>query len=106
MTESKLADQPAIPLEVRPLHVVEQPATTTDHFEQSTTTVIVLLVGSEVVSQIIDALGEERHLYGGGPAVGLVCPVFFDDRCFDERHLGYILQTYNCGSSAEFIEAQ
>jgi len=35
-----------------------------------------------------------------------VCPVFFDDRCFDERHLGYILQTYNCGSSAEFIEAQ
>jgi|SRR6185437_15968456 len=106
MTESKLADEPAIPFEVRPLHVVEQPATTTNHLEQSAATVIVLLMGSKVVGQIIDALGEERDLHGGGPAVGLVCSVFFDDRCFDERHLGYILQTYNCGSSAEFIEAQ
>jgi hypothetical protein len=62
VTQSKLGDELAIPLKVRPLHVVEDSATTPDHLEQTTPRVVVFLVDAEMVGEVVDPLGEERYL--------------------------------------------
>src|SRR5579862_212780 len=87
--QSKLSDELAIPLEVRPLHVVEDSATAPDHLEQTTAAVVVLGVQAEMIGEIVDSLGEERYLELGRTAIGLVCPVLFNERSLDERHYVY-----------------
>src|SRR5579872_4564607 len=87
--QSKLSDELAIPLEVRPLHVVEDTATTPDHLEQTTPAVVVFRMQAEMIGEVVDSLGKKRYLELGRPAVSLVCPVLFDERSFDERHYVY-----------------
>src|SRR5215217_713363 len=60
--EPQFLDDLPVSVDIRTLQVVEQPTTFSDHLEESTTAVVVLLVGAEVVGQIIDSLSEQRDL--------------------------------------------
>ena len=78
-SQSELGDERPIPLDVVTSEIVEQPAPTTDHREQSPTGVMVLAVDLQVFRQVVDALGEERDLDLGGAGVGLVEAMLSDD---------------------------
>src|SRR6185312_9579554 len=51
------------------LQVPKQRAALRDQHQQAAARVVVLLVGLEVLGEVRDALGEDRHLHFGGPGV-------------------------------------
>src|SRR5690348_16070358 len=87
VTEPELGDELAIALDVRPLHVVEQPAAPTDHLEQATTRVVVLAMGLEVVVEVVDAVRQHRHLHARRAGVGFGGAVLLDRRGLVESHV-------------------
>ena len=89
--EPQFLDDLPVSVDIRSLQVVQETATTSDHLEESTTTMVVLLVGAEVVRQIVDPLGEQGDLNAGRATVGLVRPIFLDGRAFFESHVLKVL---------------
>jgi magnesium-transporting ATPase (P-type) len=89
--ETQFLDDLSVGIDVRTLQVVEQTATLAIHLQQPTTTMMIVLVGAEVVVQVFDALGEERHLNPGRSRVSFVRPVFLDGRAFIESHVPELL---------------
>jgi hypothetical protein len=78
--ESQILHDLAVAVDIRALQVVQQTPALPDHLEKATTTVVILLVGAEVVGQIVDAFGEDCNLNARRPSVRLVCLVLVD-RC-------------------------
>jgi len=54
--QAQFLDDLPVSVDIRALQVVEQTATLTDHLAKPTATVVIFLVGAEVVGQIVDAL--------------------------------------------------
>ena len=69
--DAQLADQRLIAACVARLQIVEQAATLRHELEQAPARVIVLLVCFEVLGEVRDSLGEDRHLHFGRPRVAL-----------------------------------
>ena len=61
-TQSQLCDQGPVPLHVLFLEVPKQSPTLTDHHEQASPTVMILLMGLQMVGEVIDPLSEQRNL--------------------------------------------
>jgi hypothetical protein len=59
------------------LEVPEQSPTLTNHHQQTSPAVMVLLIDLQVLSEVVDALGQQRHLDLCGSSVIGVCTVFF-----------------------------
>ena len=55
----------------------------TDHLEKSAAAVMILVVGLEMLGQVVDPVGKDRDLYLGGTGVTLVGGVLFDNALFD-----------------------
>jgi hypothetical protein len=85
--EAQFLDDLPVSADIRTPQVVQETFATSDHLEESTTAVVILLVEVEVISQIVDLLGEQGDLNAGRASVGLVCPVFLDGRAFFESHV-------------------
>ena len=60
--QAETLDQLLVAADVLALQVVEQAAALTDHDQETTTAVEVLLVGLEVFGQVADALRQDRDL--------------------------------------------
>src|SRR5215216_5596480 len=85
--QAQFLDDFAVVVDISALQVVEQAATLTDHLEEATATVVILLVGAEVVRQIVDALCEQRNLNASRSTVCLVRPKLLDGGAFFESHV-------------------
>src|ERR1700737_3854188 len=75
-------DQLLVALGVLGLQIVEEPPPLADQLEQAAPRVVVLLVGLEMLGQVMDALGEQRDLHLGRAGVALVGAELLDDRGF------------------------
>jgi len=75
VAEAKVRNDLAIAFEVGPLEIVEQALSLADHLQQSATAVMILGVGAEVVSEVVDVLGEDRYLHVGRTRIVGVLPV-------------------------------
>ena len=83
-------DDRAVALDVVLGDVVEQPPATTDQLQQAASGVVVLLVGLQVLVEVVDALGEECDLDLGRAGVGVVLAMLGDDvRLVDIDLLGH-----------------
>jgi hypothetical protein len=80
--QAQFLDDLPVAVDIRALQVVEQTATLTDEHAKATTTVVILLVGAEVVRQMFDALAEQRNLNASRSGVSLVRPIFLDGGAF------------------------
>src|SRR5687768_16467001 len=76
--EAEADDQSPVPLDVVLLHVVEKAPPTDHQHQQTSPAVVVLLVGLQVLGEVVDALGEDRDLHLGRARVSLVKPVLAD----------------------------
>ena len=70
MPESKLLDERSVRLQVTSLEIRQQAAPGTHHLEQAAAAVMVLQMGTEVLGEGVDPLGQERHLHLGRAGVG------------------------------------
>ena len=86
MPESEVGDELAIPLDIRPLQVLEKTTALPDHLEEAAPAVVVLRVRVEVGPEVVDAGREERDLDGSASTIVLVEPVLLDDFVFLNRH--------------------
>ena len=103
--EAQFLDDFPVSVDIRTPQVIQETFTTSDHLEESTTAVVVLLVEVEVISQIVDLLGEQGDLNAGRASVGLVCPVFLDGRAFFESHVLVILSRVGGVRCAHYVIA-
>src|SRR5258705_758842 len=87
--QPEFLDDLPVSVDVRPLHVVEQATTRTDHLQQPTAAVMVLLVRPEVISEVVDALRQEGHLHPRRTGVGLVRLVLRERRSVIESHVSW-----------------
>src|SRR2546423_1199905 len=71
-TQPETGDQRPVPLDVVVFHVVEQPTAATDQHQQTPPAVMVLLVDLQVLGELVDAAGEQRHLHLGRTRVGVM----------------------------------
>jgi hypothetical protein len=85
--QAQFLDDLPVTVDIRALQVIEEAATLSDHLEEATATVVILLVGAEVVRQIVDALGEQRNLNASRATVGLMRPELLDGGAFFESHV-------------------
>src|SRR5690606_21329055 len=69
-----------VPRDVGGLQVLQQALALTDHEHQTTTRVVIVLVGLQVLGQVLDAVRQERGLDLGRTGVALAGRVLRDDR--------------------------
>src|SRR5699024_8973893 len=69
----------AVALDVDALQVLQEALALTDQQHQTTTGVVIVLVGLEVLGQVVDPMREERDLDLGRTGVALGGPVLLDD---------------------------
>src|SRR3546814_2310619 len=66
-----LRDQVQIALTIGGPEIVQQRATLVDEHQQAAARMVVLRVGLEMLGEVADALGEDRHLHLGRTGVAL-----------------------------------
>ena len=87
LSEVQACDDRSVTLDVLLFEIVEQATALTDHFQQASARVMILLVEFEVLIEVVDALGEQRDLNLGRTGVTLVQGIRFDEFLFG---LGYV----------------
>ena len=80
--ESELGDQRSIPLDILATQVIEEATSLTDHHQEAATTVMVVLVVSQMLGEVADSLREQSNLDLGGPCVALVCAELGNNFCW------------------------
>src|SRR5665213_2773231 len=98
VTEAKLGDELAIPLNFCPLHVIEEAATPTDHLQQAAAAVMIFLVRLEMFVQVVDTIREDGHLDARRTGVGLILAVLLDCRSLVESHVTGCACRASCAS--------
>ena len=89
MTETKILNDPAVSIDVRPLEVIQESATLAHHLEQSSPAVMIFGVLLEVVGEVVDTLSEDCDLHPARTSVSFVTTVFSDRRCLLKSHVVY-----------------
>src|SRR5690554_3815836 len=77
--ETEPRDQRPVTLDVLSAQVVEQTATLADQHQQPAAAVVVVLVLAEVLGEVVDPFGQDRHLHLGRARVAVVVPEFGHD---------------------------
>ena len=79
LSEVQLVDDRAVTLDVGLLEVAEKVSSVADHLLKSAAAVVVLVVGLEVLGEVLDSVGKKRDLYLGRTCVTLVGSVLFNN---------------------------
>ncbi len=82
LSDSELRDDGSVALDVNFFKVVEQTTTLTYHLEQTAARMTILLMGLEMLGEVIDALSEECDLNLWGTRIALVESILIDDFIF------------------------
>ena len=93
VAQSQVFDQLPVPLQVGALQILQKAPTPPDHFEQSLSAVMVVLVLIEVCPQMVDPRGEEGDLDGGASTIRVVELVLLDDLFFVDAHVSFRAST-------------
>src|SRR5437016_4188837 len=72
LAQSEAGDDRPVALDVVLLDVIEQAATAAYQHQEASTAVMVLLVGLQMLSEMLDAFGQQRDLHLGRPCIGVV----------------------------------
>ena len=67
LTQAQLSDQGTVTVDVLLCQIVQQVAALTNHLQQATAAVIVMDVGTQMLGELVDAVGEDSNLYLGEP---------------------------------------
>ena len=78
-SQTELADDGTVTLNIVVLQIVEQVSSVTDHLLKTATAVEVVLVCLQMLGEACDSVGEERDLHLGRTGVAFVGSVLLDD---------------------------
>ena len=90
LAQTQLGDEGTVTVDVLLLQIGQQVAAAADHLEQAAAAVVIVLVGLEVLGQVIDASGQQSDLNLGRTGVTLVQGGLLDDGLlFDSGFLAH-----------------
>ena len=72
LTDTQLGDQSSVTVDVLLCQIVQQAAALTNHHQQATTGVVVVLVGTQMLGQLVDAGSQDSNLNLGGTGIAFV----------------------------------
>ena len=75
LTDAQLGDDRTVAVDVLLSQIVQHAATLTDHHQQTTTGVVVMLVHTQVLGQLVDTGSQDGNLDLGGAGVAFVSSV-------------------------------
>ena len=94
LTQTQLSDQGTVTVDVLLLQIGQQIAAAADHLEQAAAAVVVMLVGLEVLGQVVDTSGQQSNLNLRRTGVTLVDGCLSDDGLLiDSGFLGSLVNT-------------
>ena len=76
LTDTQLGDHSTVAVDVLLGQIVQQTAALTDHHQQTTAGVVVVLVDAQMLGQLVDTGSQDGDLNLGGTGVALVGRVF------------------------------
>ena len=79
LSQAERRDDLAVTIEIGSLEVIEKAAALADHLQKAAARMVIFRVGSKVVGQVRDALGENRNLDFGRPRVAVVLAKLADN---------------------------
>ena len=79
LTDTQLGDQSTVAVDVLLCQIVQHLAALTNHHQQTTAGVVVMLVHAQVIGQLVDAGGQDSNLNFGRTGVALVSSVLQDN---------------------------
>ena len=82
LTNTQLGNYCTITLDILLLQIVQKISSVTNHLQQTTAGVVILLVNLDVFGQFVDPLGEDSDLYFRRTGILLVQTVSLDNCCF------------------------
>ena len=82
LTQAELRNQGAIALDVLLLQVSQKVAAAANHLQQAAAAVMIVLVGLQVLGEVVDARRQQRNLHLGGTGVRVMHTGGSDDILF------------------------
>ena len=82
LTDTQLGDQGTVTVDVLVGQIVQHLAALTNHHQQTTAGVVVVLVYTQVIGQLVDSGGQDGNLDFGRTGVALVGSILQDDLDF------------------------
>lgn len=82
LTNTQLLDDSTVSLNICLHQIVEEVTSVTNHLEQTSSGVVILLVGLKMFGKVADSLGEDSDLNLGRTCVGFAQSVLFDNSGF------------------------
>ena len=79
LAQAQLSDQGAVTVDVLLLQIGQQVTAAADHLEQTAAAVVVVLIGLQMLGQVIDPGGQQSNLDLRRAGVALMNSGFFDD---------------------------
>ena len=79
LTDTQLGDQSTVTVDILVCQIVQHLAALTNHHQQTTAGVVVVLVYAQMVSQLVDAGSQDRNLNFGRAGVALVSSILQDN---------------------------
>ena len=79
LTDTQLGDQSTVTVDILLCQIVQHLAALTDHHQQTTAGVVVMLVHAQVIGQLVDASGQDSDLDFGRTGVAFVSCVLQDN---------------------------
>lgn len=102
LSQIQLCDDGTVTLDVHLLEVAQEVTAVTDHLQKTPTAVVILHVGSQVLGQGVDAVGQDRDLNLGGACVTLVDGILLDDCllfCCGHGNFTFLLHKFGIGTA-------
>ena len=79
LSEVKLVDDRAVTLDISLLKVAKKVSSVTNHLEKSATAVMVLVIGLEMLGQIVDSVSKKRDLNLRRTGIALVSSILLNN---------------------------
>ena len=79
LTDTQLGDQSTVTVDILLCQIVQHLAALTNHHQQTTAGVVVMLVHAQVIGQLVDASGQDSDLNLGGTGIAFVSCVLQDN---------------------------
>jgi len=89
LSQVQLFDDRAVTLDIGLLQVAQKVSSVTDHLQKAAAAVVVLVIGLQMLGEVVDSVGQKRDLNLGRTGVALVgsillnnCLLFVFQHCF------------------------
>ena len=82
-SDTQAFNQCTVTIDVLSLQVIQHTSSLTNHHQQTSSGVVIVLVGLQMLSQLCDTIGQQCYLYFGRSGILRILTILCNDLSFD-----------------------